>query len=82
MGRDHVIVAKKTFLHLRDTRILGPLDEGMAEAAVDLLYPRMDAVAERDRLVRSYPKGRIEAVEEEQDCEQECLRHPTTYTHA
>jgi hypothetical protein len=52
MVRDDVFVAEKAFRNRWQARIGGALHIGMAEAAVDLLYPCMDPVAEGDGLQR------------------------------
>ena len=54
---DDIFMAEKTFLHRGDPRIGRPLHKGMAEPAVDLLYPRMDAMAEVNRLLRPKVEG-------------------------
>ena len=53
MIRNHIFVAEETFFHGRQPCMLRPFHVGVAEAAVDLLYPGMDAVAERNRLLRA-----------------------------
>ncbi len=50
VGND-VFVAEKTFFHGRKPGMLRAFHEGVAEAAVDLLYPGMDTVAEEDWLL-------------------------------
>ena len=55
MVRNHIFVTEKTLFNGRQPRVLRALHEGMAEAAVDLLHPGMDAVAEEDRLLRADP---------------------------
>ena len=55
MVRNHVLVAEKAFFYRGQPGVLRALHVGVAEAAVDLLHPGMDAVAEEDRLLRADP---------------------------
>ena len=48
---DDVFMAEKTFLHRRESRVLGTLHKGMTEAAVDVFHACMDAMAERNGLL-------------------------------
>ena len=63
--RDDVLVAKKTFLHGRQTGMFGPFHIGMTEAAVDLLHPGMHPMAEIDGLLRADVRLRISIIEVE-----------------
>lgn len=63
LGND-VLMAEKTFLHRRESRILRALHKGMTETAVDFFHACMDAVAERNRLLRPDRPARISKHEE------------------
>ena len=72
MVRNDVLMAEKALLHWGQAGIRGAFDKGMAEPAVDLLYPGMDPMAEIDRLLRAKPLSgeaviEIEHGREEQD---------------
>lgn len=62
MERDNIIVAEKTFLQRRKPGFLRTVDERMAEAAVDLLDPGMNPVAERNRLFRTNPQRQVKVI--------------------
>jgi hypothetical protein len=64
LGND-VRVTEKTECHSRDSCILRSVHIRMAEPAVDLLHPRMNAMAEIDRLLRSKPLFRVDVVKVE-----------------
>jgi hypothetical protein len=70
MQWNHVFVAKETLLDFRKSRMLSPFYIWMAEAAVDLLYPGMYPVAEKDRLDRPQVLFWKE-VEKVEECNQE-----------
>jgi hypothetical protein len=59
---NHVFVAKKALLDFRKPGMLSTLDIWMAEAAVDLLHPGVNAVAEKDRLDRSQLLSRKQVI--------------------
>jgi len=71
MARNDVLMAEKTFLHRRQPGIGRPFHEGMAEPAVDLFHPGMDAVAEVNRLLRADPLPGINVIEIEHGREKE-----------
>ena len=74
VGND-IFVAKETFLHGRNPGIWRPFHKRMAEPAVDFFYPRMDAVAEVNRLLRAQVTGWVSKVKIEHNSE-ENTRHP------
>src|SRR5512143_1039220 len=50
---DNIGMAEEAFLHGRDPGIPRPVYKRMTEPAIDLLYSRMDAMAEKNRLLRA-----------------------------
>jgi hypothetical protein len=76
MHRDNIFMAEEAFLDLRKSGMFGTLDIGMAKAAVDLLDPGMNPVAEIDRLTGSDTRVRkyeikVEQRSQEQDAHAE-----------
>jgi hypothetical protein len=65
--RNNSSMAKKTLVHGRNPRVLGPVRKRMTESAVDLLYPGMDPVAEGNGLQKSDVPAREDIVEVEHD---------------
>ena len=53
MHWNYVFMAEETLLDFRQSRVLSALYIGMAEAAVDLFYPGVNTMAEKDGLDRS-----------------------------
>jgi hypothetical protein len=59
MVGDDVLVTVQTFFHRREPRVIGIADIGVTVEALDLLYPHMNLVAERNWLFRPYVGGVI-----------------------
>ena len=57
------MVAEKAFAYLRNPRMRGTLHKRVTEATVDFFHPRMDSVAEINRLLRPQNSLRIEVIE-------------------
>ncbi len=57
------MVAEKAFAYLRNPRMRGTLHKRVTEATVDFLHPRMDPVAEINRLFRPDGAQGIEIIE-------------------
>ena len=72
MVRNHIFVTEKAFFYRGQPGVLRALHVGVAETAVNLLHPGMDAVAEINRLLRadSFQGGKIVKVPHgrEEDC--------------
>jgi hypothetical protein len=65
---DYVLVTMQTLFHRRDPGKIGIGRIGMTVEALDLLYPCMNLVAERNRLFRAYVGGVIiEEIKEQDD---------------
>lgn len=64
---NYPVVAVEALLYRRQTGVLPPLDIGMAKATIDLFDPRMDPMAEIDRLDRAYAALRVEIGKIEHD---------------
>jgi hypothetical protein len=59
MKTDYVIMTIKALLHRRDSGVIGAGYIGMAELALDQFHPRVDPVAERNRLFRTQSEVRL-----------------------
>jgi hypothetical protein len=57
IGND-ILMTVKAFLHRRNPRMFGPVHVGMTVFAMDLLNACVNAMAERNGLLRSYVRGR------------------------
>jgi hypothetical protein len=64
---NNILVAEKTFVHRRDSSILGSSHKGVAETAIDFLYSYVNAMAKKDWLFCSNGSMRIDIVEIEHD---------------
>jgi hypothetical protein len=78
MHGNNVLMAKEAFLDFRKPGMLGAFDIGVAEAAVYLFYPGMDAMTEVDRLARPYFRRREHEIKiEQRSQEQKGHQEPT-----
>ena len=67
IGND-VLVAVKTLFHRWQSRVIGIFDIGMAKLTLNLLYPHMNLMTERNRLFGTYVGGvPIKKVKEQDD---------------
>jgi hypothetical protein len=53
MRWNDILVAVEAFFHTRQPGVVRPFHIRMAEAAIDLLHPRMDPMTEWNRLLRA-----------------------------
>jgi hypothetical protein len=71
MVRYDILVAEEALFYGGQAGILRPADIRVAEAAVDLLHPRVDPVAERDGLAGAHREGRIGPVQKAHEGDQD-----------
>ena len=66
-----IFMAEETFFHRRNSRVRRPLDEGMAEPAVDLFDSGVHSMAEIDGLLRANVCFGVESIQIEHDPHQQ-----------